>query len=267
MWDNHDVAPSRTDRGHPPCRSLCEVSAVGGYDRSALVLPTRRGSIVIAGREWGRLSERICLLLDVHHAQFPHLPGVGIEQLRREQKPPPPASAFLAILEHLERYDALVVDRIWVRRPSHYATFAAEDEAIWCRIHPHLQREAFCPPRVRQLATELSLTEERVRSVLQLAVRRGNVEEVAHDRFYLREAVGDLARAAIEVSAASPRGIFEARAFRDHIGIGRKLAIQILEFFDCHGFTTRHRDWRRINAMRASLFGSPARASKRDFAQ
>ena len=37
-----------------------------------------------------------------------------------------------------------------------------------------------------------------------------------------------------------------AAAFRDRIGLGRKRAIQILEFFDRIGYTRRARDDHRI---------------------
>jgi selenocysteine-specific elongation factor len=37
---------------------------------------------------------------------------------------------------------------------------------------------------------------------------------------------------------------------------GRKVAIQILEFFDRHGVTLRRGDQRRISAQRLELFGA-----------
>ena len=43
-----------------------------------------------------------------------------------------------------------------------------------------------------------------------------------------------------------PPGAVEARAFRDAVQLGRKRAIQILEFFDRVGFTRRVRDEHRL---------------------
>ena len=42
---------------------------------------------------------------------------------------------------------------------------------------------------------------------------------------------------------------------RDRLDNGRKVAIQILEFFDRHGLTIRHGDLRRVNKHRLDLFG------------
>ena len=44
--------------------------------------------------------------------------------------------------------------------------------------------------------------------------------------------------------------------FRDRMDNGRKVAIQILEFFDRHGATLRRGDLRRINPHRLDLFGA-----------
>ena len=49
-------------------------------------------------------------------------------------------------------------------------------------------------------------------------------------------------------------GQFSAAQFRDRLDNGRKVAIQILEFFDRHGVTLRRGDVRRINKHRIDLF-------------
>src|SRR5208337_1957396 len=49
-------------------------------------------------------------------------------------------------------------------------------------------------------------------------------------------------------------GNFTAAEFRDRLNNGRKVAIQILEFFDRHGFTVKRQDLRRINPARIDFF-------------
>ncbi|WP_199827179.1 SelB domain-containing protein, partial [Achromobacter xylosoxidans] len=82
--------------------------------------------------------------------------------------------------------------------------------------------------------------EERVRQVLRKLLRRGEVAQVVKDLFYHRERVAELVALAIDL-AARPEGL-NAAAFRDATGLGRKRAIQILEFFDRTGLTRRLRD-------------------------
>ena len=56
------------------------------------------------------------------------------------------------------------------------------------------------------------------------------------------------------VGAASASGQFTAAQLRDRLDNGRKVAIQILEFFDRHGVTLRRGDLRHINKHRLDLF-------------
>jgi selenocysteine-specific elongation factor len=100
----------------------------------------------------------------------------------------------------------------------------------------------------------MGIEETFVRRLMRMAARRGDVEEIAHDHFFLRPVVERLAEIAIDVAAHAADGKFTAAEFRDRLDNGRKVAIQILEFFDRHGFTIRRQDLRRINPARIELF-------------
>jgi len=58
-----------------------------------------------------------------------------------------------------------------------------------------------------------------------------------------------------ELAASCDSGRFDARGFRDASGIGRNLAIDVLEFFDRKGFTRRVGDLRVVVKAAQSLFG------------
>jgi len=93
-----------------------------------------------------------------------------------------------------------------------------------------------------------------VRQTFKLLSRLGKVDEVAHDHFFLRGIVGEMVDIAVDLAARAPHGQFTAAQFRDRLDNGRKVAIQILEFFDRHGVTLRRGDLRRINKHRLDLF-------------
>ena len=65
----------------------------------------------------------------------------------------------------------------------------------------------------------------------------------------------DLAAIAERLAAESPTGRFGVRAFRDRAGIGRNLAIDVLEHFDAVTFTRRVGDGREIARPLAQVFG------------
>ena len=203
---------------------------------------------------WERLRGTVGRTLDVFHKERPDLPGIGIEQLRKGEKPSLPTPLFLAALRKLADSGEVALDRTWVRRPSHEVKFSAEEERIWALVLPRLSGEPYRPPRVRDIARAMSIDEAFVRRLMRMAARRGDVEEIAPDHFFARAIVEDMARIAIDVAAASPTGKFTAAEFRDRLDNGRKVAIQILEFFDRHGFTIRRQDLRRINPARVEFF-------------
>jgi selenocysteine-specific elongation factor len=79
-----------------------------------------------------------------------------------------------------------------------------------------------------------------VRALLKRVARVGEVTLVAHDHFYLTDAVARMADIVAELNAQ--HGAARAAEFRDRIGTGRKVAILILEFYDRVGYTRRVRD-------------------------
>jgi selenocysteine-specific elongation factor len=131
------------------------------------------------------------------------------------------------------------------------------EEKLWARIEPGLRAGKFEPPRVRDFANSLGAKEGDVRALMKRLARMGKLIEVAPDHFFPREAVVGLVRAAHSVAAKAPGGQFNAGAYRDAIGTGRKLAILILEFFDRAGVTQRQGDLRRVRADRLDAFGKP----------
>jgi selenocysteine-specific elongation factor len=246
--------------------AFCRDRALGASAAARLISDLALITVQAKGREmvalaatWERLRGHVGSTLDALHSERPDLPGIGIEQLRVGQKPALPAPLFLSALRTLAEAGELALDRTWVRRPGHEVRFSAEEERIWALIRPRLAREPYRPPRVRDIAKEMSIDEGFVRRLMRMAARRGDVEEIAHDHFFLRPVVEHMAEIAIDVAAHAADGKFTAADFRDRLDNGRKVAIQILEFFDRHGFTIRRQDLRRINPARIDLF-APAMA-------
>jgi selenocysteine-specific elongation factor len=159
------------------------------------------------------------------------------------------------MLQGLARAHEVALDGAWVRLPGHAVQLTPADEKLWGRIRPLLAAERFRPPRVRDIAAALAVKEPDVRRLLKLLGRTGQADEIAPDHFFLRATVAEMAAIAADVAARADGKEFSAAQFRDRLDNGRKVAIQILEFFDRHGLTLRRGDLRRINPHRIDLFG------------
>jgi selenocysteine-specific elongation factor len=224
---------------------------------------------VLLPNAWTDFRRNLTATLHSFHADNPDLPGIGRERLRLRLDLRLPASAFAVALQDLARAGELKLDGAWVRAPGHEVRLTPPDAVTWANIKPLLgERARFRPPRVRDLAETLRLPEAQVRRLLKLVGRMGKVDEVAHDHFFLRATVAEMVDIAIELANNASDGQFTAAQFRDRLDNGRKVAIQILEFFDRHGVTLRRGDLRRINKHRLDLFcceqvdsaSSPSRA-------
>ncbi len=229
-----------------------------------LRIATPAGELGLAPATWLRLKNDVLGVLTAFHAANPDLPGIGLERLRLQMTPALPVPAFTGFLQGLARKGEVGLDGAWVRLAGHEAKLTPADEKIWLRIQPLISNaERFRPPRVRDIAGILVIPETDIRRLFKLLGRMGTVDEVAHDHFFLRATVGEMVGIVAELSSAAPRREFTAAQFRDRVDNGRKVAIQILEFFDRHGVTLRRGDLRRTNIHRIDLFGPRCESADR----
>ncbi len=209
-----------------------------------------------AGRRLS-LSSQIRQVLDAFHGDNPDLQGIGRERLRLQLTPRLPPPAFLVVLRAEQEAGSLVLDGAFVRSPEHEVRLSDAEEQLFALLQPHLQgEERFRPPRVRDFAEMLGRDEREVRRVLKLSARLGRVDQIRHDHFFLRQTTAEMVEIVRDVARAAG-GEFPAGLFRDRVNSGRKVAIEILEFFDRQGITLRRGDIRRVNPKRLDLYAEP----------
>jgi selenocysteine-specific elongation factor len=213
-------------------------------------------SIAISPDRWRGFSADLVAQLAAYHGENPDLQGLGREKLRLQLQPRLAPPVLVAALQRLAGAGEVVLDGAFVRLAGHTARLAPGDEAAWEMIAPRLGgAERFRPPRVRDLAEATGRGERDIRRLLKLAGRMGWADEIAQDHFFLRATVREMIALCVEEADRADGGAFTAAQFRDRVDNGRKVAIQILEFFDRHGVTLRKGDLRRINPHRLDLFG------------
>jgi selenocysteine-specific elongation factor len=255
-----DLETFARDRALPVAETERIAAALG-----LILLAHGTSRIAIAPDRWQILRSALAEHLKTFHAENPDLQGIGRERLRLAMQPRLPAPAFTAALQKITTTDDIVLDGSFVRLATHVARLAPKDEQAWNSIAPLLAGEArFRPPRVRDIAAAISCPEGDVRRLLKLAGRLGWTDEIAHDHFFLRATSHEMVGIVADVAAHAQDGAFTAAQFRDRVENGRKVAIQILDFFDRHGVTFNRDDLRRVNQHRLDLFGPAEHASDQD---
>ncbi len=222
------------------------------------------GAHAFAPQAWATFGQQLRDTLAAFHVDHPELAGLQAERLRSALPVRVPQALFAAAAAALVHDKAIVLDGSWYRLPTHSVALTPQDSKLWGRIEPQLRAQRFSPPRVRDFSAELEVPEPKLRDLLKRLGRMGRVLEVAHDHFFLRDVVAEMVGRVQKVAASVPDGAFTAAQFRDEIEIGRKVAIQILEFYDRHGITVRRGDLRKVHPARTGMFGAPNPAPMAD---
>lgn len=191
---------------------------------------------------WEALREAVLAALARLHRETPDEPGADSARLRRIALPTLNDGLWQSLIDDMVKDGVIARNGPWLHLPGHAVRLDGEEGALAQRLLPLLHAGAYDPPWVRDLARDHNIPEDAVRAVLRKLLRRGDVAQVVTDLFYHRDRVAELAALVAALTAGASAGAVDAAGFRDATGLGRKRAIQILEFFDRIGYTRRLRN-------------------------
>ncbi|WP_312626799.1 selenocysteine-specific translation elongation factor [Scandinavium sp.] len=181
-----------------------------------------------------RWQEKLLNALTIYHDQHRDEPGPGRERLRRIALPMEDEALVLALLEQMRASGLIASHHGWLHLPDHKAGFTDEQAALWHKAGALFGDEAWW---VRDIARETGADEQEMRVTLRQAAQQGMITAIVKDRYYRNDRIVQFA--ALIRKLDQERGSTCAADFRDSLNVGRKLAIQILEYFDRIGFTRR----------------------------
>lgn len=181
-----------------------------------------------------RWQRKLMDALATYHEQHKDEPGPGRERLRRIALPMEDEALVLTLIEQMRESGVIASHHGWLHLPDHKAGFTDEQQAVWQKAAPLFGDE---PWWVRDLATQTGTDENTMRSVLRLAAQQGMITAIVKDRYYRNDRIVTFASMIRELD--QEKGSTCAADFRDKLNVGRKLAIQILEYFNRIGFTRR----------------------------
>ncbi|MGA3402143.1 MAG: selenocysteine-specific translation elongation factor [Acetobacteraceae bacterium] len=255
------LPPGWTDRARFVRARNLPAEAAEAVQRAAPAVAV--ADLLMAPATRDALQQDLLQTLAAWHAGAPDQPGLQPERLRQQLASRPPQAAFRATIDTLLRRGTVRQDGAWLRLSTHQIRLSAADERIWPQLRALLAAERFRPPRTRDLAQALPMPEAAMRGTLKRLQRVGALLELAPDHFFLRETVAEMAGIAAALARDDPGRQLTAAAFRDRLDNGRKVAIQILEYFDRVGLTVRTGDARSVRDDRLALFG-PAEPGKEE---
>lgn len=197
---------------------------------------------------WQALKDAVVAALRGWHEQHPDQVGLADVPLLREAGYRVPEAVAQAIAAKFERDGVVVRERLGLRLPTHQAGFQGEDRALWLRIAETMEADGLRPGSLSDLAERIGMPQRQLQSFLTMAGRHGLAHRISNTRYLTANMLAELKNIAIETARAAAGGGLDVRAFRDASGIGRNMAIEVLEYFDKIGVTRRRGDVREIRA-------------------
>jgi len=192
------------------------------------------------------LQQQILSSLEQWHKLRPEDVGAPAPALRQTLADIPDTRLFGAVIDSMASAGNITRAGGRLALKTHTVQFSDQERKLWNRVEPLLKEGNLRPPRVRELADLIGVDHKPIEALLKRAARMGLVAPVANNRFFPHEAIDELVKIAAKVASKNSDGSFTAQSFKDEAGIGRNVAIEVLEYTDRIGRTVRDGDVRRV---------------------
>ncbi len=174
-------------------------------------------------------------IVDRHHSD------AALQGLKQSELVSAEQAFIPALLSELVADDRLEVNAGRYQPASHQVLLSESEQAWLDRVQPLLSQQQ--PPSLGDMAKQFRLGVGDLAKRLHPLVAKKVLIRISDTRYYLPEHLRQLADVARVLDTDGP---FTVRQYRDASGIGRNVAIEVLEYFDRVGFTRRDEQIRRI---------------------
>ncbi len=192
-------------------------------------------------------AQRLLATLADFHAKHAQELGPDPARLRRLALPRWPEALWLALLGQLREQGQLEQKGACLFLPEHGQALSITEVRIAQKIATALGACGFDGAWVRDLAQSAGEPEALVRVTLARLAQRGELHQVVKDLYYPEATMAHGAAKVRAIAAAHDSQVLAAQ-FRDATGLGRKRAIQLLEYFDRIGLLRRVGDLHKLRA-------------------
>ena len=233
------------------------LASVAAFDASLQTLPHRRlaGDFIIGEPAWQHLRRTVLDTLAAYHQNATDEIGPDAARLRRLARLRMDDAHWRLLLDALVKEGSVAQSGAFVHLPEHGSQLAARDETLLQRLTPYLMEAGAQGAWVRDLAEHLGEPAANLRPAMARLARSGHLYQVVKDLYLDAATAARLAALVRQLAlenkepaesdsaevkrASNPLPILTVARFRDASGLGRKRAVQMLEFFDRIGLCRR----------------------------
>jgi len=238
-----DVA---ADLDAPADRVGQAAAALAGQGR-VVVLPPRKSPWLAHGQAWKKLAGKVREILAKHHQDLPQLEtGLSMQELLlhtgraigQELLEEP----FRHAIERLAEDRVLKLVEATYALSEHAASLGASDQEALARVRAAYSDDPLKPPLTEDAYKMAGLPRAVVRDFIDRLIEDGTLVRVSREFLFDRAALESARDSALDFIATN--GKMTVAEFRDLVGVTRKFAIPLLNYFDNEGYTIRDGDYR-----------------------
>jgi selenocysteine-specific elongation factor len=228
-------------------RNLTRAEADELFGKSGLVLietgTERRG---LDPDQWQTLLDAILSRVLDWHEKTPDVAGFPLNKLRAAIDPSPERPVMDAAIRELMRRGRIEQTGPFYHSPGFRRRPSDEDMELFEQLRRLISKAGDRPPTVLEMAESLQADSGAVAAALKNAAHAGLVVRVEPNRYFLPGHIKAMAQLLVELADEATDGLVTTAAYRDASGLGRNLAIAVLEYFDSEKITRRIGDTRRL---------------------
>jgi len=225
-----------------------------GPDRLKRLLESvqQSGRIAAVDREWfvhakarEELRGRILRVLETFHAQNPLRAGISREELR-VRAGGIDERIFGHLLSALEGEGAVKAERDKVRLASHQVRLSPDQRRLVERLEAEFRSAAAAPPSPEEALAKAGLRGSEEHELFQLLIEDRRLVRVKESLFFHADALREIETKLVQYLRAKKE--ISPGDTKDLLGVSRKYAIPLLEYFDGQRLTVRVGDRRVLRS-------------------
>ena len=208
----------------------------------------KAGSVLAVDREWylhreanDKLRAQTIALLEAFHADNPLRGGISREELR-SRAGNAQERVFSQLLAGLEVEGVVKSERDQVRLSSHAIKLSAEQQRVVDGLEADYRQSGAAPPSPEEALGRHGVKGNERHELYQLLVADRRLIRVKEGLFFHAEALDGIQRAV--VGHLRQHGEIGPSGIKDLLGVSRKYAIPLLEYFDAQRITVRQGEHR-----------------------
>jgi selenocysteine-specific elongation factor len=181
--------------------------------------------------------------LTAFHADQPKATGIAALALRDRVDRRLAPKVFDALLAEAAARGLATVEKGSVRHPKAAVSALAEEETAMAELASLLAAQGLAPATVAELATSAHVDAGVARRALTRLAAEGRIVRLSPELHFDAAVVAGARNALVQALHKHSAGLTAAE-LRDALGVSRKYAIPLLEYFDAQGVTKREGDLR-----------------------